>query len=237
MYLGGLANRAACPFGRPRRLRARGTPPIAPAPCACPHRSPRSTARQTRLSSPLPQAKTNHVRPLCAACSSNAAGVPLSSLPPCARARDERRPGPPRSATKLAATSSFLPRKKREKFTSEQPRLANAKAGRTRRGTVVPVAIGGPIGHQFRSAHARAVGGGRSTRSASRSCDSGQRQVRPKYQIPEVVAFPALSDSLTVVALAAHSDWIGRRGPNAEVRNGCRSSNLVGLTPQPAAMT
>lgn len=117
---------------------------------------PRSTARQTRLSSRPVSRNTNHALPLCAACSSNAAGRHPAIVVACVHVR-ARRPGQFCSRARVLAAASpfFSTKKKREKSTSE-PRLANAKPGRTRIriGTVVrPVAIGGPIGHQFRSGH------------------------------------------------------------------------------------
>lgn len=98
---------------------------------------------------------------------------------PCARVTS--------GAPATTSSSFFSARKKAREIhvrasrdSRTQRPVALAEAG----GTVVLVGIGGPTGRSSVPLTSRAVGGGRSTRSACCSCDSGERQVRPKYQIP-----------------------------------------------------
>lgn len=141
----------ACPAGRPRQLR----------PGHQSRRRPQATfhgsADAPLVSSRLPQYQS---RPATLRRVFLKRGRQASRYRRCVRPFHVRvrRPGQFCSRARVLAAASpfFSTKKEREKSTSE-PRLANAKPGRTRiriGGTVVrPVAIGGPIGHQFRSGH------------------------------------------------------------------------------------
>lgn len=146
---------------------------------------PRSTARQTRLSSRPVSRNTNHALPLCAACSSNAAGRHPAIVVACVHVR-ARRPGQFCSRARvLAATSPFFPRKKEREIhdrAATRERKARPHSHSQRHGR--PASDHRWANRPSIPPRSRTVGGGRSTRSACRSCDSGQRQVRPKNQIP-----------------------------------------------------
>ena len=192
LYLGNLANRAACPFGRPRRL-GHGAPHQSRRRSAL-ARSPRSTARQTR---PVPLSRTEPRPATLRRVFLKRGRRPAIVVASHVRARVTSGARPVLQCIGLVATIAlFFHEKARETHVRHsRDSQTQRPVGRARRATVVPVAIGGPIGHQFRSAHglsaprwrpeAEGTGASRVLHvRACRSCDSGERQVRPKYQIP-----------------------------------------------------
>lgn len=186
---------------------------------------PRSTARQTRLSSRPVSRNTNHALPLCAACSSNAAGRHPAIVVACVHVR-ARRPGQFCSRARvLAATSPFFPRKKEREIhvraaTRERKARPHSHSHTHRHGRP---AIGGPIGHQFRPGHGlSAEAGVHVPRAAPVIPGSGKsgRKIRSRWTA--VVAFPLRFLILLTVSPLLF-DWKTR----PQVRDGCRSSNLA----------
>lgn len=142
----------ACPAGRPRQLR----------PGHQSRRRPQATfhgsADAPLVSSRLPQYQS---RPATLRRVFLKRGRQASRYRRCVRPCARAAPWPVllSRARVLAATSLFFPRKQKKEReihvrAATRERKARPRRTRTRRGTVVrPVAIGGPIGHQFRSGH------------------------------------------------------------------------------------
>jgi hypothetical protein len=146
---------------------------------------------------------------------------------PCARAA----PWPVllSRARVLAATSLFFPRKQKKEReihvrAATRERKARPRRTRTRRGTVVrPVAIGGPIGHQFRPGHGLSAEAGVHVPRAAPvipGSDKSGRKIRSRWTA--VVAFPLRFLILLTVSPLLF-DWKTR----PQVTDGCRSSNLA----------